>query len=190
MEELLHLLNSTYLMTSGLQAHLYSILKVRELQKKDFLLKAGQVSNTVHFIHQGLLRCFYVKGDHEVSSWFMKEGDVIFSIESFYDQVPSYESIQALEDCLLYYITFDELEYIYNTYAEFNYIGRVLTIKYHKLWARQLYSIRMRSAEERFEWLFDNHPELLLRVPAKHLASYLDITEVTLSKIKSKKAIS
>jgi CRP-like cAMP-binding protein len=187
MEELLQLLNSIHTLSPPLRDHLISILKVKELKKKDFLLKSGQISSTVCFIQKGLLRCFYVKEDHEVSSWFMKEGDVIFSIESFYNQVESYESIQALEDCIVYYITFNELEYIYNTFAEFNYIGRVLTIKYHTLWARQLYSIRMRSAEERFEWLFENHADLLLRVPAKHLASYLDITEVTLSKIRSKR---
>jgi hypothetical protein len=49
-----------------------------------------------------------------------------------------------------------------------------------------LYSIRMRSAAERYDWLMNNYPELILRVPAKFIASYLDITEVTLSKIKRK----
>ena len=114
----------------------------------------------------------------------MKEGDVIVSIESFYDQQKSYESIQAIEDTELFFIDFDELEYAYREFTEFNFIGRVLTIKYLKLWSRQLYSLRMRSAAERYEWLMEHYPELILRVPAKFIASYLDITEVTLSKIK------
>jgi CRP-like cAMP-binding protein len=116
----------------------------------------------------------------------MKEGDVIVAIESFYDQKKSYESIQAIEVTEVYYISFEELEYTYREYSEFNFIGRVLTIKYLKLWSQMLYSIRMRSAAERYDWLMNNYPELILRVPAKFIASYLDITEVTLSKIKRK----
>ena len=57
----------------------------------------------------------------------MKECDVIISVESFFIQQSSKESIQALEDCILYYITYDELQHIYKTFPEFNFIGRVLT---------------------------------------------------------------
>lgn len=177
-----------YSLSPQLLDHLSKNLKYRQLLKKHYLLKAGHVSRSVYFIQQGLLRAFYMKGDTEVTSWFMKEGDVSLSIESFYEQKESYESIQALEDCSLYYIDYQELEYIYRHFPEFNTIGRLLTIKYHILWVQQLYSIRMQSADERYKWLLDNHPDLLSRVPAKYIASYLDITPVTLSKIKAKVA--
>ena len=117
----------------------------------------------------------------------MKQGDVIISIESFFQQEKSYESIQALEDCTLFYIQYEELNYIYQNFPEFNFIGRVLTEKYYQLWAMQLHAIRMKQAPERYEWLIENHSELILRVPAKYLASYLGITEVMLSIIKGKK---
>jgi len=186
MEALLQFLNSVYPLSNECKDHLVKILRIKELTRKDFLLKEGQVSKEVCFIEKGLLRCFYIKDGIEVSRWFMREGDVIFSISSFYDQVSSFEYIQALEDCFLYYITWEELEYIYKTFLEFNYVGRELTKKYHKLWDRQLYYIQMQSAEERYRWLLNEHPELPLRVPAKHIASWLDITEVTFSKIKRK----
>lgn len=187
MNSLLRLLESIHPLSAESEAYLTKTLKQRKIGKKDYLLKAGHTSNAVYFITEGLIRAFYLRGDKEVNSWFMKEGDMSLSIESFYDQKPSYENIQALEDCVVYYIDFRELEYMYNSFPEFNFIGRVLTIKYHKLWAQQLYSIRMQSAQERYQWLRANHPELLLRVPAKYIASYLDITEVTLSKIKGKR---
>lgn len=186
MNEVLQFLQSICSLSPQLIDYLSQHLKCRELSKKDFLLRAGHISQSVCFIQQGLLRAFYAHGDKDVTSWFMKEGDVTFSIESFYDQVESYENIQALEDSIIYYINHKELEYIYKTFPEFNLIGRILTIKYHKLWVKQLYSIRMQSACDRYKWLLENHPDLLRRVPAKYIASYLDITDVTLSTIRAK----
>lgn len=187
MKQIILFLQSIYPLSPKLVEHLSKVIKSRKLFKKDYILKAGHVSRCAYFISHGLLRAFYIKNDKDISSWFMKEGDFSLSIESFYDQKPSYENIQALEDCTIFSIDYNELEYIYQQFPEFNYIGRVLTIKYHKLWAQQLYSLRMQNANERYQWLLTNHPELLLRVPAKFIASYLDITEVTLSKIKGKK---
>ncbi|WP_162915851.1 Crp/Fnr family transcriptional regulator [Paraflavitalea soli] len=174
-------------MSDELKIYLQANLKQREIKKKEYLLKAGHVSKHVCFILTGLLRCFYEKNDTEVSSWFMKEGDVVFSIESFYTQTPSYESIQALEDTSILYIDHAELEYIYKHFAEFNYIGRILTIHYHTLWARQLYSIRMCSGMERYQWMKENHADLLQKVPARYLAPYLNMTEVSLSRLKAQR---
>lgn len=185
MERLFHLLNSIMPLSGALIDQLNGTLKYRELQRKDYLLKAGHICRNIYFVDKGLLRCFYHKGDTEVSSWFMKEGDVIISIESFYQQKESYESIQALEDSSLFYITYHELNFIYKNFPEFNFIGRVLTEKYYTLWAQQLYALRMQQANERYKWLLQNHSELVLRVPAKYIASYLGIEETTLSKIKN-----
>jgi CRP-like cAMP-binding protein len=143
MMELLHFLESIHPMSDELKQHLAGTLKERHLAKKDYLLKAGHISRNICFIAKGLLRCFYIKDEHEVSSWFMKEGDVIVSVESFFQQKASYESSQALEDCLLYYITYDELQYLYHNYPEFNFIGRVLLEKYYMLSEQRLYSLRM-----------------------------------------------
>ena len=186
MEELLRFLNSIHPLSSGLIEYLSIHLKEKNLSRKDYLLKAGQTCRHIYFIEEGLLRCFYLKGEVEVSSWFMKEGDVITSIGSFFNQKESYESIQALEACHLYYIDFNELQHIYNNFSEFNFISRVLLQKYYIIWDQQLYGLRMQQAQERYNWLMEAHPEIILRVPAKFIASYLGITEVTLSKLKAR----
>ena len=185
MEELLQYLNSIHSLSEDLLAYLTTHLKTKHLDKKEYLLKKGHTSRDICFIGQGMLRCFYLIDDKEVSSWFMKEGDVIVSVESFFNQSPSYEAIQALEECTLYYITYDELQFIFRNFMEFNFIGRVLIEKYYTLSERRLYSLRMQKAQDRYKYLMDHHPELILRVPSKHLASYLGIAEPTLSTIKS-----
>jgi CRP/FNR family transcriptional regulator, anaerobic regulatory protein len=89
MEKLLQFLDSIYPMPEGAKQQLASILKVMELPKRDYLLRAGHVSRNICFIDKGLLRCFYIKDGEEVSSWFMKEGDVIVSVESCFYQTES-----------------------------------------------------------------------------------------------------
>ncbi len=185
MDQLLTFLCSVYPLSAALQQHLLSIVKARTLKKQDFLLKKGQTCREIHFIMKGMLRCYYNLGDKEVSSWFMKEGDVIVSIDSFYNQSPSYEFIQALEDTETFYISFEELEDTRRRFPEFNYIGWKLTTDYLILWTRQLLAIRMRLAKERYQFLLDNHADLMQRVPSKYLASFLDLNEITLSKMKA-----
>lgn len=192
MKPLFQLLNDIHPLSDLLARELSGQLQYMELKKKDYLLKAGRVCRNICFIEKGLLRCYYQRDAHEVTSWFMREGDVMISIESFFLQKESYESIQALEDAVLYYISYDVLQHIYRSFPEFNFIGRVLTEKYYTLWAQQLYALRMQQAGERYQWLMNHHPELVLRVPAKYIASYLGIDETTLSRIKnqSRKLIS
>lgn len=184
MEELLYYLGTIHQLSENLVAYLTANLKKRQLQKKDFLLKKGHTCNDICFINKGLLRCFYMIEDKEVSSWFMKEGDVIVSVESFFQQTTSYEFIQALEDCTVYYITYSELQFIYRNFSEFNFIGRVLLEHYYTLSEQRLYAMRMQRSHDRYSYLMKYHTELILRVPSKFLASYLGITEVTLSNIK------
>lgn len=186
MEELFYLLHSIHPLSASLRAHLAGILQQRDLVKKQYLLKAGQVCRNIYFIKKGIIRCFYLKDEAEVCSWFMKEMDIAIAIESFYQQSPSNEYLQAVEETEVWYISYAELQNTYKQFPEFNITGRIITQVYHQHWSWQLFALRMQTAEERYKWLMDKHPELLLRVPAKYIATYLDIAEVTLSKIKAR----
>jgi CRP/FNR family transcriptional regulator, anaerobic regulatory protein len=187
MKELLAFLNSIYPLSESASDYLNENLKAIEIPKKGFILKQGRICYNIYFVNKGLLRCYYNKDDKEINSWFMKEYDVIFSVESFLNQTPSYENIQAIEDSILHYITYAELQYLYNNCAEFNFIGRVVTEQYYKLSEQRLYSIRMQKAHERYNFIMNHFPQIILRVPSKYIASYLGITEETLSRIRAAK---
>lgn len=186
MKEFFEILNSIFPLSTELQEHLIKTLKLQTLQKKKFLLEEGEICKNIFFIEKGLIRCFYNQNSKEVCSWFMKEGDLIISVESFFRQKPSYEIIKVLEDCTLIGIQYDELQDMYKKFPEMNFIARVLTEKYYTLSEQRLYSIRMLRAPERYRYLIDNFSELVQRVPSKYLASYLSVSEETLSRIKSK----
>src|SRR5262245_44029127 len=129
MKELLSLLNNIHPLSPALHQYLSQKLKTTTIEKKQFLLQAGQVNRHIYFIRKGLLRCYYIQNEQEVCSKFLKEGDIIVSASSFFLQKESYESIQALENAVLWSVCYDELQYIYKNFHEFNTIGRVLSIK-------------------------------------------------------------
>jgi CRP-like cAMP-binding protein len=189
MEEVLSFLNQIassegWPLSAECLAHLRKIIKRTSLKQEELLLKAGQVCKNIYFIEKGLLRCFYMLRKMDVSDWFFGEMETVVSIDSFYDQKSSGDYIQAVEDCELLYITYDELMYMYRTFVEFNVVGRVLTIKYLQEWHRQARNIRMLTAAERYQYLMKTRPDLIRRVLVKHLASYLDMSKETLSRIR------
>ena len=189
MTSLLQLLNSIHKLSDDLLEYLNQNLLSRNYERKELLLKKGQVCRNIFFIEQGLIRCFYMNGTKEVTSWFMKEGDVVISVESFFKQTPSYESMQALEDCVAYYLEYAKLQFIYRAFPEFNFIGRILTEKYYALCEQRLYSIKMQSALERYAYLMQNFPELIQRVSSTYLASYLGVRLETLSRIRNQRKL-
>ncbi len=188
-EDLIESLHRIYPLSDPLREHLDGLLKTRQLKKKEMLLKAGRICECVYFIGKGLVRAYYLKnGDGEaISSWFMKEGDVIFSVESFYDQAPCHEYLQCLEDSTLFYISYKELQSIYRHFAEFNFISRVLTEKYYKQLAQRVREMGRQKAGDRYHYLLRYHPELLSRVPLTMLCSFLGITRRTLTRIRERK---
>jgi CRP-like cAMP-binding protein len=187
MKELLSLLNNIHPLSPLLHLYLSEKLKNRTIRKKEYLLEAGHISRHIYFIRKGLLRCYYIEGEQEVCSKFLKEGDIVVSASSFFLQKESVEFIQAVEDATLWFVCFDELQYMYDNFPEFNIISRVITTKSYLLSEQRLNFIRMKQATTRYKMMLDHFPDLVLRVPAKYIASYLSISEETLSRIRSRR---
>ena len=185
MDKLLHFLRSIYPLSEELEDEITRVIKIRTFERREFLLKAGHISQNIFFIEQGLVRCFYMLGDRDISAWFMKEGDVVVSVNSFFRQVPSAEYIQALEETTVYYIHYDELESLYRRFLSFNVQGRIVLTHYYCLSEQRAISMRAVKARDRYQWLLEREPWLLQRVPRKFLASYIGVTEATFSSINA-----
>jgi CRP-like cAMP-binding protein len=186
MEEILDFLKFIYpKLSEECLDFLRTVVKMQVLKRKEIILRPGDVCRKLYFIKKGLLRCFYLVDDKELTDWVFSENDTVVSVRSFYDQVPSTDFIQALEPSELYYISFEHLDYAYRHYLEFNFVGRVLTVKYLRVWHELARNIRLLDATERFELLMEQQPGLLLRVPQHVLATWLDMHPVTLSRLRS-----
>lgn len=179
------LFNSVYPLPESFWKELNDSVEERDLAKKSILLKIGSVCNEIHFLVSGLARAYYIKDDEEVTSWFMKENDVIISVQSFFRQTPSAECIELLEASRVISLHYDLLQKLYKKYPEFNFVGRVLTEHYYVLSEERAQSLRMQTAKERYEILMATHPGILLRAPLKYVASYLGMKPETLSRMRA-----
>ena len=182
--EIIQFLNGIYPMPPALIDHLSNILKIKTLKRKEYLLHAGTVCRHVYFVNEGLLRCFHLKDGKEVCKWFMKERDVVFAVRSFLTQQPSSESIQALEDCTLLYISYKQLQDIYHNFPTFNFQRAILTEMYYILSEERNDILLHPNYVERYKFLSENYPELISRVPTIYLASYLGVSLRTINRLK------
>lgn len=146
-----------------------------------------QVCGNIDFVDQGLLRSFYTLGEKEITSGFFREGDICFSHKSFFCKRNGNENIQAVEAGTLWYLTHGELDKIFTDYPEFNFIARVLLQQCLMSEKERVAGMWMHGAEERYRWFAEKFPDIVRRMPAKHIASYIEITEGLLSTIKARR---
>ncbi len=170
----------------NLKDYLRENTNVVEHKKKHLLLEDGKTCKNIYFINSGFARAFYVKDGKEVTSWLMGEGELIISVYSFFTQQPGAENIQMLEDSELIVLSYEQLQRSYQLFPEFNTIGRVLTEHYYMLSEERTIGMRMLTAKERYDNLVTKYPLILQHVSLGQIASYLGITQETLSRVRGK----
>ncbi|MEZ5018423.1 MAG: Crp/Fnr family transcriptional regulator [Flavipsychrobacter sp.] len=178
--------NNIYPLSNELQEVLTQYYEVVDCPKKQLLLKAGQTCNHVYYIVKGLIRSYYIRDSEEICSRFMQEEHIALSIDSFYTRKPGVEYIETVEDCTLVKMNYEDLQNIYKQYPEFNFIARVWTEHYCIMSDEKLLMLRKNSAQERYLFFMENHPDLIQRLPLTYIASYLGMSLETLSRIRKK----
>jgi CRP-like cAMP-binding protein len=163
-----------------------SVLEKVSLPKNSYLISEGKICNHVYFLEKGCLRGYYNLDGKEVSHWFGFENNFVTSFYSFITKKPSIENIQLIEDCTLWAIQYDNLQKLYNQYAEIERLGRIMYERYYVMLEERFVSNHFKEARERYENLVAHSPHILQRIPLGYIASYLGITQETLSRIRSK----
>ena len=187
MQQIISMLDAVKPLSTHVQHFLEKKLKNEFFTKKSMIVQPETVNKKIYFIEKGIVRAYFIENGKEHTTWFFKEADIIISVISFFSQKPSNEYIEALEDCMMWSISYTDLQFLYENFSEFNYIGRVLTEKYYCLSEIRNYNIRMKSVNERYLFLQQQIPDILNRVPIKHIASHLEIEPETLSRLRAKK---
>ena len=155
-------------------------------KKGHYLIKAGQATANLFVLQTGLVRGFYIKNDKEINTWFAAENIVLGSALPLFSNNPSIENIQLLEDSVFHYISNQNLQKLYNKHPDFNTIGRKVAEEYCLLLENRIASLQVDSAEDRYRKLIKDFPNISQRVSLGHIASYLGITQATLSRIREK----
>lgn len=156
-----------------------------EYPKNTILIKEGVICDTIFFLIKGAARSFtYDSKLNEITTWLAFENEPIFSPISYTLQEPSYEIVHTLENTVAWTIKYSVLKELYKHDLYTNQMGRILMENTMGCMMLRAQSLQCQFAEERYENLLNQHPDILQRVPLKYLASYLGIKIETLSRIR------
>jgi CRP-like cAMP-binding protein len=154
-------------------------------RKGDFLLKKGQVANAYYCIAHGLIRSYvYDYNGNDITTGFIGEQEIAIEVASLFRRIPTVEYFQALTDVECYMIDLETFQRLYHSMKGLNEWGR-------EWMAESLFQLKQRtismisdSASARYQHLQGQHPQILQQAPLKHIASYLGITDTSLSRIR------
>lgn len=186
MQQLLNHIKNYYPLSTEAQNALNDCFEELVIAKNEYLLTEGQICRHLYFMQQGALRGFYTLDGKEITHWFGFEKDFITSFHSFITQEPAVENIQLLEGSILWAISKETLTALFNRYHEIERLVRIVYEKYYIRLEERFVNAQFKTATERYENLLQQTPHVLERVPLGHIASYLGISQETLSRIRSR----
>lgn len=158
-----------------------------EVSKGETLIVEGSQSHKVFFVEEGITRLYYQKEGKDVTYTFIGEGQFYAPIENIFLKMYFPYNYEAMEGCKLRVTDFSVLNDRFKGNIAFNnFMNFILTLTLKRL-AKQIYSLKFCTAQERYEHLLEENPQILLRIPLGHVASYLGITQQTLSSIRAGK---
>ncbi|TXD84386.1 Crp/Fnr family transcriptional regulator [Subsaximicrobium wynnwilliamsii] len=153
--------------------------------KGEVFLKAGQTANNYFLIETGLLRSFAHDFDgNEITTGFTGANEIMIEVASLFQRKPSVENFIALTDGVAWKIEFEDFQKLYHDIPAFNEWGRAWMS--HQLFVAKQRNIDMltKSATVRYVNLLKDKPQIVLEAPLKHIATYLGVTNTSLSRIR------
>lgn len=164
---------------------LESILVPMKFAKNEMILKEGDVCTNIYWVVKGLVRQFYYKNDKELTEYMATENSIVMCIESLFHEVPTYLQIKALEPTILIAMPKADLEAVAMKSVNIQILYR--KILEESLIISQVHAdmLRFESAQERYAKLVKRSPQLVLRAPLVYIASYLQMTPETLSRVRT-----
>lgn len=164
---------------------LESILVPMKFQKGEIILKEGDICKHIYWVVKGLVRQFYFKNGKELTEYMAAENTICMSIESLFKEEPSHQQMQAIEPTIIMAMPKDKLEKeaVRNVNIQMLY-RKILE---ESLILSQVHAdmLRFESAQERYSKLVKRSPQLILRAPLVYIASYLQMTPETLSRVRT-----
>jgi len=184
-QKLIQFFKNSNLVSSKSAEEIANIFSPKEIKKSDFLLKEGRISNEYFFLENGFIRAFAndVEGN-DVSTNFYSAGQVVFEVSSFFNRTIAKENFQAIVDCDGWYITYEQLNNLFHSMHDFRDFGRSILVKGFSSLKIRMLSMITETAEQRYDALLKTNPEIFQHAALKHIASYLGITDTSLSRIR------
>lgn len=160
------------------------ISNIVTIKKNKDLQPIGHTCKTIYFINKGVARIYYYKDGIDITESFSFENNIIARVESLFTGKPSRKAIQILEDADVVAINANQLFKLYDTFPEIERLFRKIFEAAYVETVNRIEGMQFHSAEERYNALLNEAPNVVMKVPLKYVASYLGITQVSLSRIR------
>ena len=167
-------------------ADFQQIMQRASYPKNHLLHKEDTVCNDLYFIEQGLARAFYFKDGQDITAHIAVENTSITAIDSFIQRKRSRYNIELLEDSVVIYMPHKELHELLAQKPQYEKLIRIYLQEIYIDLAERVEDLLFHTAKERYDKLLSKNPGLLQRINLKHIASYVGITQETLSRIRGK----
>ena len=155
------------------------------ISKNKNLQPIGHTCKTIYFINKGLARIYYFKDGIDITESFSFENNIIARVESLFTGKPSRKAIEVLEDAEIVAINANQLFKLYDSFPEIERLFRKIFEAAYVETVNRIEGMQFHTAEERYKALISEAPNVLMRVSLKYVASYLGITQVSLSRIRA-----
>ena len=155
------------------------------IPKNTLILKTGEICENYMFIHKGIMRSFIFDSEGaEITTNFYTKNHVVIEPASFFNRSVSRENIQTLTDCAVWFVDFQKMNQQFNHYPEHREFGRRLLVQSMVELKDKMLLLQTETAENRYYLLTKQNPEILKYVTLKQIASYLGVTDTSLSRIR------
>ena len=152
------------------------------------MFSQGEVCRQMFYIEKGLVRIFYNSNSgKEITTWFSKENTFITSIDSFYQHKATQYNCELLEDSVIYSISYSDLETLIKNRHDVAILAFRISIEITQKMSEFMTSVKFQTAEERNKSMIQKYPSIFQRAALGHIASYLGITQETLSRVRAAK---
>jgi CRP-like cAMP-binding protein len=156
----------------------------RTIAKNDYLLKGGR-NSSYFYLADGLMRAFtFDTQGNEITTYFYPKDHVVFEVASLILHIPSTEYIEAVTECKGYLASCDSINLLFHSVPEFREFARMMMVREFVNYKERALAMINKSAEERYIELLNNNRELFRHASLKHIASYLGVTDSSLSRIR------
>jgi CRP-like cAMP-binding protein len=184
MEQLFAYFRNFQTLTPEAENAISKICIIHTIKKNLDLQPIGHSCKTIYFIKKGLARIYYFKNDMDITEGFYFENSIIARVESLFTGKPSRKAIQVLEDAIVVGIHASSLFKLYDQHHDIERLFRKIFEAAYVDTVNRVEGMQFHSAEEKYKALLNEAPDVLKRVPLKYVASYLGITQVSLSRIR------
>lgn len=156
-----------------------------KLAKGEVFIHEGDIANHIYYVEKGLIRQFYFKNKRDLTEHISYEGNIVICLESYLRQVPTRLMAEALEASIIWRINKEDFNLLTEQSREIELFYRKI-FEYSLLVSQQKADdMRFETAHDRYRLLMERHPEIIKRAPLVHIASFLQMTPETLSRVRS-----